>query len=373
MAPAEPGGSYGFTGTRPKGGRRWVPSPGLWRGMGLVTVVAVVLVSGALAARDAHPLPAPSPSSAPTGRTVWPEVTADPGSSGSTDDRPKIESESPGPADPAVSAGPAVVASPTPQALEPIASSWSVPPQSALQAPVPTPQPAAERLAQEVAQRFGIRIVLDGQDWGQDEASQATNIGAVLSVMERLPPRVVSAAATHPHGPLTFISNSHGQSLAGWQPYGDFPIGFYTNSDLGVGGSDPANQVVLIPGFADMSIGHEVLHAYQFRQVGPDQYVLALLGEEMRSFMAAVGWRQTGTDEQVREAANQPWSVVNGLYTYEGRPLTYVTADGSTVTLKPPNPLEAFAVAGSIYYTRLAGMPLPDWPEYWAWFQANLG
>jgi hypothetical protein len=121
-----------------------------------------------------------------------------------------------------------------------------------------------------------------------------------------------------------------------------------------------------------MSIGHEIIHAYQFRNYGPDQYVLALLGEEMRSFMAATGWRQAGTDEQVREAANQPWDVVNGLYVYEGRPLTYTTAGGSDVSLSPPNPLEAFAVAGSIYYTRPSGMPLPDWPEYWFWFQANL-
>ena len=35
--------------------------------------------------------------------------------------------------------------------------------------------------------------------------------------------------------------------------------------------------------------------------------MLVLLGDEMRSFMAAAGWRQVGTDEQVRAAANQPW------------------------------------------------------------------
>ena len=378
MAPAEAGGSHGFTGSRPKGGRRRALSLGLWPGMRLVAVIAVALASSALAARDAQPLLTPSPSHAPIGITTrGSAVSWNPSSSDTTDDWPKIESESPGgsptPADSAASASPAAVVSTTPQAPDPAVSSWSAPPQPVPQAPVPTPQPAAERLAQEAAQHFGIRIVLGGQDWGQDEASQATNIGAVISVMERLPPRVVSAVATHPHGPLTFVSNSHGRSLAGWQPYGDFPIGFYTNSDQNANGGGPANQVVLIPGFTDMSVGHEVLHAYQFRQVETDQYVLALLGEEMRSFMAAVGWRQTGTDEQVREAANQPWSVVNGLYRYEGRPLTYVTADGFAVTLNPANPLEAFAVAGSIYYTRPAGMPLPDWPEYWAWFQANLG
>ena len=55
------------------------------------------------------------------------------------------------------------------------------------------------------------------------------------------------------------------------------------------------------------------------------------------------------------------------------RPLTYVTAAGSPAILTPPNPLEAFAVAGSIFYARPQGMSLPAWPEYWAWFSQNLG
>jgi len=282
---------------------------------------------------------------------------------------PAVSAADPPPAAPTV-AGP--IASSAVEAPEAVASSRFAPPSPVPVAPAPPPEPAAVRLAREAGERFGIRIVLDGQDWGPDEASQETNIAAVVSVMERLPQRVVSAVVSHPNGPLTFVSNRHGRTLDGWQPYGDFPMGYYTNSDQGPNGSHPANEVVLIPGFSDISIGHEVLHAYHFRNVGPDQYALALLGDEMRPFMAATGWRQVGSDEQVKEAINQPWDAVNKLFVYEGRPLTYVTAAGSTTTLNPPNPLEAFAVAGSIYYTRPSGMPLPDWPEYWAWFRDNL-
>ena len=259
------------------------------------------------------------------------------------------------------------------QAPAVVAGVSSAPAPPAPAAPPPPPETAAARLAREAGQRFGIRIVLDGQDWGPGEASWQTNVGAVISVMERLPQRVLSAVVSHPHGPLTFVSNREGRTLDGWHPYGDFPMGFYTNSDQGANGSHPANEVVLIPGFSDMSIGHEVLHAYHFRNAAPDRYAAALLGDEMRSFMAAAGWRQVGSDQQVLEATDDPWDVLNSLYVYEGRPLTYTTATGASVTLTPPNPLEAFAVAGSIYFTHPSGMPLPDWPEYWAWFSANLG
>ncbi len=278
-------------------------------------------------------------------------------------------------------AAPATAASSTVQAPVTAASSWSASPAPVAPAPVPPPEPAAARLARQAGERFGIRIVLDGQDWGPDESSQETNISAVISVMERLPQRVTSSVVSHPHGPLTFVSNQQGRTLDGWHPYGDFPMGFYTNSDRpalsavegGPDGSRPANEVVLIPGFSDMSIAHEVLHAYHFRNVGPDQYALALLGDEMRSFMAATGWRQLGSDAQVQAATADPWDVLNSLYVYQGRPFTYTSVAGSAVTISPPNPLEAFAVAGSIYYARPSGMLLPDWPDYWAWFQANLG
>ncbi len=98
-----------------------------------------------------------------------------------------------------------------------------------------------------------------------------------------------------------------------------------------------------------------------------------MLQPEMRSFMEAVGWRQTGSDEEVRQAVGQPWSALDSLYVYEGRALSYSTTGGATSTITAANPIEAFAIAGSFYYTRPSWILLPEWPEYWAWFRANLG
>jgi len=148
---------------------------------------------------------------------------------------------------------------------------------------------------------------------------------------------------------------------------------YYTNSDQGPGGYHAANQVVLSVGATSSSIGHEILHAYQARGVGPDEYALSLLQPEMRSFMLATGWRQIGTDEQVRAAKDQPWSVLNALYVYEGSPLKYSTGSGGgSITLVAANPFEAFAIAGSMYYTRPAWVPDPNWTAYWTWFQSHL-
>ncbi len=362
---------------RPKAGQPGSPSLRRWLGTGSLFCLAVALfAAGALAlARQAERTPAavlPAPPQS-TADPHQPLPAAVPWFIGFPDQQPSPSptAAAPRPPGPALD-GPATAAASSGEAATAVASSLSASPAPSLPAPEPPPEDAAARLASEASQRFGIRIVLDGQDWGPDEASRATNIGAVISVMERLPQRVVSAVVSHPHGPLTFVSNKEGRTLDGWQPYGGFPMGFYTNSDQDANGRHPANEIVLIPGFSDMSIGHEVLHAYHFRNTEPDRYTVALLGDEMRSFMAATGWRQAGSDEQVTQATDGSWDVLNGLYVYDGRSLIYPTAAGSSVTLTPPNPLEAFAVAGSIYFTHPSGMPLPDWPEYWAWFSANL-
>ena len=252
------------------------------------------------------------------------------------------------------------------------ASSWSAGPTPVAPAAAPEPAAEAERLAAEAARTYGVRIVLDGQDWGVTEEAQADNVGAVISAMDRLPDTVISAVVAHPQGPLAFASNNEGRTLDGWQPYGSHPMTYYTNSDQGPNGYHAANQVVLSVGATSSSIGHEIMHSYQARNVGPDEYALALLEPEMRSFMAATGWRQTGTDEEVRAAKDQPWSVLDSLYVYEGRALTYTTGSGGDSTLVAANPFEAFAIAGSMYFTRPAWMPQPDWSAYWAWFDSNL-
>ena len=252
------------------------------------------------------------------------------------------------------------------------ASSWSAGPTPVAPSAAAEPASEAEGLAAEAARTYGVRIVLDGQDWGATEEAQADNVGAVISAMDRLPDTVISAVVSHPHGPLTFVSNNDGRTLDGWQPYGGHPMTYYTNSDQGPGGYHAANMVVLSVGATSSSIGHEILHVYTARDIGPDEYALSLLTPEMRSFMAAAGWRQTGSDEEVRAAIDQPWSVLNALYDYEGRPLTYITGSGGSSTLVAANPFEAFAIAGSMYFTRPAWMPQPDLAEYWAWFDSHL-
>jgi len=233
--------------------------------------------------------------------------------------------------------------------------------------------PAAADLARQVAADYGVTIALDGQDWGTGEAAQTQNIGAVMSAIAVLPRTVASSIATSPHVSLSVLSNQQGRTLGGWQPYGNAALNFYTTSDQSAQGAGPASQVVLATGASRTSAAHELLHAYQFRASAPGDYVSALLSDEMRSFMAATGWRQAATGEQVLAAAHEPWPVINSLYAYEGRPLTYIDENGASVQISAPNPLEAFAAAGALYYARPDGIALPDWPEYWAWFAAHLG
>ncbi|HZP25936.1 MAG TPA: twin-arginine translocation signal domain-containing protein, partial [Dehalococcoidia bacterium] len=250
---------------------------------------------------------------------------------------------------------------------------------AAIVAPPPPPAPAPalspeEEAAAEALANYGIVIVLDGQDWGADEATRLTNIGSVVSAFASLPGGVRGAIVGHRQGRLHVLSNRSGATQLGWHPYGSFPIGYYSNSDRGPG-VVPANQVVGIPGFAYMSIGHEMLHAYQFRGVGPDGYGSAMVGAEMKSFAAATGWVQLASDAEVAStAASDPsWSRFNSLFRYDGPPLTYINSGGATATLNAINPIEAFAITGSFLYTRPRWLPQPDWPDYWRWFRANLG
>ncbi|MCH6556065.1 MAG: hypothetical protein IH797_05600, partial [Chloroflexi bacterium] len=304
--------------------RRRFPSRGFFIGMGAAVMFAILLaVMGAIAAGS------PSEGLVPDA-----DYTTD-----LTAESPEAEATS------------STVQNPTT-----IASSWSAGPTPVSPAPAPPAASDAVRLAGEADEAYGVRIVVDGQDWGADDAAQTANVQAVISAIDRLPATVISAVVAHVNGPLTFVSNDQGSTLDGWQPYGGQPMTYYTNSDQSIAGYQASNQVVLSVGATSMSIGHEIFHAYQFRSVGPDQYALALLQPEVRSFMEAVGWRQIGSDEEVRQTVNQPWSALDSLYAYEGRALTYTTAGGSTGTITAPNPVEAFAITGSMYYTPPAWM-----------------
>lgn len=350
-----------FNTTRPSYGRRvlWV----------FAAVIAVVVLTAAVATAwfathgpaDGGPSDTDSQSRS-TGRR-----TADAVAASSAAVRPAAVTDS------ASTSAPDAASSSTSVSPRVAASSWSAGPTPVAPAPAPEITPPIASIAKSAERLYGVQIALDGQDWGEGEASQTANVRAVISAIDKLPDTVISAVVSHPNGPLTFVSNNQGRTAGGWQPYGAHAMAYYTNSDVTSKGGRPSNQVVLTVGATSMSVGHEILHAYQFRNVGPDQYALALLQPEMRSFMAAAGWRQTGTDAQVRAAVDQPWSALNGLYVYEGRTLTYVTEGGMPVTVSPTNPIEAFATAGSVYYTRPSWTPLPDWPEYWDWFAKNVG
>ena len=388
----------GENGFRPSGGppnRKRSPSRGFLIGMGAVALFAITLTAVSTIAaqssggtRTTDELPVPMESPIPVEITVVPpEVTPDPDYTGAL---PETRGPAGGSIDIQITpevAQPQATAS-TQQAPRTAASSWSagptpVPPAPAAEQPAPVPEPAptpelvpatvAAGLAAEANETYGVNIVLEGMDWGSSEEAEAVNIQAVISAMDRLPDTISSSAVTHSHGALTFVSNNEGRTLDGWQPYGGHPMAYYTNADNGAGGYHASNQVVLSVGAASMSVGHEILHSFQFRNVGPDEYAVALLQPEMRSFMAATGWRQTGDEDQVRAAAQEPWSALDALYVYEGRALTYGTSANTTDTITAANPIEAFAITGSIYYTRPSWMPLPDWPEYWAWFSANIG
>jgi hypothetical protein len=239
-----------------------------------------------------------------------------------------------------------------------VASSWTQSPTFVPPAPAAALSPEAEALVAEANARSGVRIVTEGQDWGDDGAAQAANIGAVISAWQRLPLRVTSSVVDHPHGALQVLSNEQGRTSGGWQPYGDVSVSFYTNSDQGIEGYRPANQIVLATGSGEETVLHELLHAYAFRNVDADEYVAAFLDGEMRSFMQASGWRLLVSDATLLANAHRPWDEVNALFAYEG------SGPGNAA-----NPLEGFATAGAKFYTS-AGSGA-EWPEF-AWFEENL-
>lgn len=274
-------------------------------------------------------------------------------------------------------AAPATTATATPP---PIASSISATPtvgEAASSTPIavaPGPSnltPAAQALAQSIESQYGVRILDAGQDWGAAGDLQLRNIGAIGEALASVPAGVRAAAAAS--RPLTFLSNQTGMTEAGWEPYGAREANFYSNEDVSTSGRVAANQIVLQPGSNSQTIAHEIMHAYQMRDIAPGEYALALLTPEMKSFMEATGWTQTGTDDDVRAAVAGGWTGINLLFKYEGRALTYNNEFGDSVTLFTPNPLEAYAEAGGLYYGHSIRTALPEWAEYWGWFQSHAG
>ncbi len=329
----------------------WTPYRGVWLARAVIVVAALFSILAAIAGRREERSAGLS-----EGRSTTNAGTA-------------VGSASSAPSSGIQGAGlTAAAASPTT-----VASSWSVGPIVAPPATAPAPAPATLRLAQEAGKKYGVNIILEGQDWGADEGQQTANVGAVISAIDILPVRVSSSVVAGANGPLAILSNKQGRTAGGWQPYGDSPSSFYTNSDQGLSGYHAANEIVISTGADEIMVAHELLHAYQFGATAPGDYTLALLGDEMRSFMAATGWQQLVSDDEVKAAAHEPWDEINSLFAYIGRPLTYKDGSGATATLEATNPLEAFAATGALYYAHRTGTGLPDWPEYGLWFDEHLG
>jgi len=236
------------------------------------------------------------------------------------------------------------------------------------------PSLAANALAAvaQIESEFGVSIQLAGQDWGADEDDQIRNLESVQSALRALPASVLDEARTGPGGVLAFLSNDHGRTLDGWQPYGDRAANYYTNEDQGGAGRHAANQVVLQPGSSEHTVAHEVLHAYQLRDTAPGAFVSALLTPEMKSFMDATGWAQLAPDDVMLATGGNSWDGINNLFGYSGPALTYTNQFGGISELYAPNPLEAFAEAAALYYTHDSSWPLPSWVGIWGWLEANL-
>lgn len=237
--------------------------------------------------------------------------------------------------------------------------------------PVATVAPNAADLVAEIEAEYGVHIVVEGQDWGAGPDDQLRNIGAAGKALAGLPDNARNAITEG--GSLTILSNHRGATAAGWQPYGERESNYYTNEDVVNGKHVAASQIVLQPGSTAQTITHELMHAYQMRGIAPGEYVQALLTPEMKSFMRATGWTQNVSDDQLRAASGDNWDAINGMFSYNGRSLSYGNESGARFSLFTPNPVEAFAEAGGLYYGHDANLMLPDWPEYWAWFDANVG
>jgi len=261
---------------------------------------------------------------------------------------------------------PAVSAAPT------LGEAWSATPYLYTPAPDAALSPAAFDLLTEIESKWGVRVVIAGQDWGVDETAQVRNLGALAGALASLPASVVSLATDNSHGSLSVLSNEAGRTLAGWQPYGDGAANFHTTEDWDGNVRSVASQIVLQTGADRVTIAHELLHAYQMSDAPSGSYGQALTTTEMNSFMAATGWVQMVSDEELQSRVHGSWDEIAAMFRYEGPGLSYVSETGETLQAFTPNPIEAFAAVGALIYAAPDGTELPDWPEYRRWFESNL-
>ena len=139
--------------------------------------------------------------------------------------------------------------------------------------------------------------------------------------------------------PRPILPSIAGRTLAGWQPYGYGAANFYATQDWDGNVHTVASQIVLQTGANRVTIAHELLHAYQMRDAPAGSYGQALLTEEMGAFMAATGWVQIVSDEELQAAVHGSWDEIAALFRYDGADLGYVSETGETLEAFAPNPI----------------------------------
>ena len=139
-----------------------------------------------------------------------------------------------------------------------------------------------------IRERYGVDIVTEQQTW--DESGVTT----VDSALDRLPEHIVRRLGNRFYGRLQVLSNPDGISLDGWQPYTN-GANYYSNYH-------ERNELVLVPGQSELTILHELGHAYQMREAPSDRYAWVFFQTEMREFLEATGWQLLSSDAEVAAA-----------------------------------------------------------------------
>ena len=213
-------------------------------------------------------------------------------------------------------------------------------------APAPSTTLASPLSAAERWLARGVVFAIEGQEW---DAANSESVDLALSL---LPTGLLGRLGNPAFGPLTVVVNREGRTLSGVQPYDGAANFFSTN--------DGRNELVLFPGQRPVTVLHEIGHAYNLRLQPAGGYALVLLDEEMRSFMAAAGWRLVTSRRDVLAARDHTQVEV----AYDGAPVW--------TQLSHDDPLEDFANSFALYFWSSAELLRLSSARF-DWFEAAFG
>ena len=192
----------------------------------------------------------------------------------------------------------------------------------------------------------GIFIETEGQ------ALDDYSLASIDAALRALPSAVLGSLGNPAFGRLHILVNLEGRTLSGDQPYGG-PANFFSTNEA-------TNELVLYPQQSVFTIVHELGHAYNLRNVGAGRYAMVLLDSEMRSFLAAAGWKVTSTDTEIRGAVDH----MHVAYSYTGA--------FHWPRVSNDDPLEDFANSFALYF--LDPMTLEQAsPERYEWMAGTFG